>query len=277
MSNDTLGDRCKALEMMEAGRKAMPGLPLLARLDGRAFHTFTRGLERPFDPRLTRCMVDTTAFLIEDLDARVGYAQSDEITLAWYFPPDAIGSAYPFDGRWQKLASVLAGLASARFTKLIAQHLPDKAHLTPCFDCRVWQVPSVQEALEVFVWREDDAVKNSITMAASAFYSHRELHGKNSADKQELLFKKGINWNNYPVSFKRGTYLQRKTEDRVLTDEEWTRIPEKHRPPREQTFTRSRVVEMDFPPIRRISNAIAALFTSALPELRIEPPKETPP
>jgi tRNA(His) 5'-end guanylyltransferase len=130
----------------------------------------------------------------------------------------------------------------------------------------VWQVPTIQEALEVFVWREDDAVKNSISMAASVFYSHRELHGKNGSEKQELLFQKGVNWNNYPASFKRGTYLQRKTEDRVLTDEEWLRIPNEHRPSRDQTFSRSRVVELDLPPVRRITNAAATLFTGALPE-----------
>src|SRR5437868_6317488 len=114
MTQDTLGDRCKRFEMAEAGRKAMPGLPVLARLDGRAFHTFTRGLLRPYDTRMTHCMVETTRFLIEQLEACIGYTQSDEITLAWYEPPGST-TAYPFDGRFQKLTSVLAGLASARF------------------------------------------------------------------------------------------------------------------------------------------------------------------
>lgn len=273
---DTLGDRCKAMEMAEAGRKAMPGLPLLARLDGRAFHTFTQGLKRPFDERFKQCMGDTAARLLEDLDARVAYTQSDEITLAWYFPPGST-SAFPFDGRWQKLASVLAGVASARFTQLVAKHLPDKARFAPCFDCRVWQVPALQDALDVFVWREDDAVKNSITMAAQAFYSHREMHGKNSAEKQEMLFQKGVNWNNYPAEFKRGTYLQRRTENRTLTEEEWQAVPEKHRPPRGELFTRGCIVDLDLPPIRRIANAVEVLFADAEPELRPTQQKETTP
>ena len=267
MSQETLGDRCKRFEMAEAGRKAMPGLPLLARLDGRAFHTFTHGLTRPYDRRLSRCMIETTRFLIENLDARVGYTQSDEITLAWY-EPSGSEVAYPFDWRFQKLTSVLAGLASARFCQLTAAQLPEKAHRTPCFDCRVWQVPSPQEVLEVFIWREDDATKNSISMAASVHYSHRELHGKNSVEKQEMLFQKGQNWNDFPAAFKRGTYLGRRTAEQKLTDEEWKRIPEAHRPPREQVFTRSHIVELDLPPIRRLGNAVAVLLSAAAPQLR---------
>jgi tRNA(His) 5'-end guanylyltransferase len=267
MPNDALGDRCKHLEMAEAGRRAMLGLPLLARLDGRAFHTFTRGLARPFDARMTRCMVETTKFLVHDLQARVGYTQSDEITLCWY---EEAGSAtqYPFDGRFQKLCSVLAGLASARFCQLAGQLLPEKAEQVPCLDCRVWQVPTLKEALEVFVWREDDATKNSISMAACAFYSDRELHGKDSAEKQEMLFRKGQNWNDYPAAFKRGTYVQRRSVQRTLTNEEWSRIPEAHRPPRDQLLTRGVISELDLPPIRKLGNAIPVLFYAAEPEGR---------
>ena len=226
--------------MAEAGRRCMPGLPLLARLDGRSFHTFTRGLPRPYDERLTRCMIETTRALIQDLQPRIGYTQSDEITLLWYEAD--IKNSLPFDGRFQKLASVSAGLASARFVQLLLQHLPERADRTPCFDCRVWQVPSQKEALEVFLWREDDAVKNSITMAAGSFYSDRELHGKDSAEKQEMLFQKGKNWNDYPAAFKRGTYLQRRASERELTEEERLRIPEAHRPERGTKFLRSTVV-----------------------------------
>ena len=145
MSNDGLGDRCKDLEQREASRAAMRGLPLLARLDGRAFHTFTRGLTRPYDPAMSRCMIETARTLVEETQARVAYTQSDEITLAWYEPADA-ATTYLFDGRWQKLGSVLAGLASARFNQLVAEHLPAKAALLPHFDCRLWQVPTLTGA-----------------------------------------------------------------------------------------------------------------------------------
>src|SRR5690606_23998115 len=106
----TIGDRCKGYESAESHRHAMRGLPILARLDGRAFHTFTRGMARPYDPRMSRCMIETARFLVEEMHALVGYTQSDEITLVWYVD-SASRAEYPFGGRYQKLASVLAGLA----------------------------------------------------------------------------------------------------------------------------------------------------------------------
>ena len=111
MSNyetDPLGDRLKAIEMQEAGRKMMPDIPVVARLDGRAFHTFTRGMRRPFDIEMQRVMYLTAAALVEEFHPAVGYTQSDEITLVWDKP-------VLFDGRYQKLTSVLAGYASATF------------------------------------------------------------------------------------------------------------------------------------------------------------------
>ena len=264
MAKESLDERCKGFELAEAGRRAMRGLPLLARLDGRAFHTFTRGLPRPFDPGLSRAMIETARYLVQEMLALVAYTQSDEITLAWYEPVRS-ASAYAFDGRFQKLASVLAGMASARFGKLIGELVPSKASETPHFDCRVWQVPTLAEATEVFVWREDDATKNSITMAALTCYSDRQIEGKSSAEKQEMLFQKGINWNEYPAFFKRGTYIQRKAIARMLTDEERARIPEAHRPPPEALVERTHIAELELPPIRRIANAAAVLFEGAAP------------
>lgn len=267
MAKDGLGDRCKEYELAEAGRRAMRGLPLLARLDGRAFHTFTRDLRRPYEPGMSRAMIETTRYLVHEMTALVGYTQSDEITLAWFEPSQSV-SDYAFDGRFQKLASVLAGMASARFGKLVAEHLPQKADETPHFDCRVWQVPALADAADVFIWREDDATKNSITMAAGALYSDRELEGRNSSVKQEMLWQKGINWNDYPAFFKRGSYLQRRTFARTLTDEERARIPEAHRPAADATFQRSQVVELELPPVRKIANLSAVLFERADPIAR---------
>jgi tRNA(His) guanylyltransferase len=264
MANDSLGDRCKSLEQAEAGRRAMRGLPLLARLDGRAFHTFTRDLIRPYDVGMSRSMIETTRYLVHHMNALVGYTQSDEITLVWYEAPQST-SDYAFDGRFQKLASVLAGMASTVFYKQLLEHLPAKTGETPHFDCRVWQVPTLQEALDVFVWREDDATKNSITMAACAHYSDSELDGKHSGEKQELLWQKGVNWNDFPAFFKRGSYLQRRSFDRELSEEERNRIPEAHRPPLGKLFQRAQVVELDMPPIRKVANAAAVLFERADP------------
>jgi tRNA(His) guanylyltransferase len=262
MAKDGLAERCKAFELAEAGRRAMRGLPLLARLDGRAFHTFTRDLRRPYDHGMSTAMIETARHLVQEMTALVGYTQSDEITLAWFEPSQSV-SEYAFDGRFQKLASVLAGMASARFGQLLREHLPQKVAETPHFDCRVWQVPTLDDATEVFIWREDDATKNSISMAAGAHYSDAELDGKSSSAKQELLFQKGVNWNDFPPFFKRGTYLQRRTSTRELTDDERARIPERHRPPVGAAFQRTSVVELDLPPARKVANLSAVLFERA--------------
>jgi tRNA(His) 5'-end guanylyltransferase len=242
----------------------MRGLPLIARLDGRAFHTFTRDLSRPYEHGMSIAMIETARYLVQEMTPRICYTQSDEITLAW-FESSQSASDYAFDGRFQKLASVLAGMTSAKFGKLVIEHLPSKSIEVPHFDCRVWQVPTLHDAAEIFLWREDDAVKNSITMAASAYYSHRELDGKSGSVKQELLWQKGINWHDFPAFFKRGTYLQRRVFDRELTAEERERIPEAHRPPIGATFQRTQVVELDLPPARKITNLIDVLFERADP------------
>jgi tRNA(His) 5'-end guanylyltransferase len=256
------GDRIKMLEMAEAGRVALPRLPVLARLDGRAFHTFTRGFDRPFDPAMSAAMIATAKALVEEFDAACAYTQSDEITLAWLEPNI-------FDGRFQKLTSVVAGYTSVVFAAEIRERKSHLGKQVPCFDCRVWQVPTLQDVIDVFVWREDDATKNSITMAAQAYYSHKDLHGVDSAAKHELLFRKGVNWNDFPAHFRRGVYLKRVLEDRPLTEQEWLRIPEKKRPARDLLVRRSKVDVLDMPPIRKYLEADRVLLGVKLPEVEV--------
>jgi len=164
MKDMTIGDRMKLLEGEEAKRKFMPVLPICVRLDGKSFHSFCKGLKRPFDKRLSELMVDTTKFLVEESNALVGYTQSDEITLIIY-SEDYKSQVY-FDGRIQKIVSVLSSAATAFFNSKLSEYLPEKANLLPKFDCRAWQVPNKVEAVNVLVWREQDAIKNSISMAA---------------------------------------------------------------------------------------------------------------
>lgn len=260
----TIGDRCKEYEEL-TGSKLIRKLPTFARLDGRSFHSFTKGMKRPFDESFQKCMVETARALVEEFHPLICYTQSDEITMYWHFEDDISETTkMNFNGRIQKLVSVLAGFASSKFTQLVASvktnsKFADRVSKNPCFDCRVWQVPTKGDALEVFLWREDDATKNSITMAAQSVYSHKELHGKNSSDKQEMLFQKGINWNDYPSHFKRGIFLKRQNYTKETTIEKYEKIPLKKRP-KEMVVTRSHVIELDLGPIRQNLNFLDKVY-----------------
>lgn len=256
-----MGDRQKAFEVIEAGRRLVPGVPAIVRLDGRAFHTFTRGLLRPYDERLSRSMIETTKFLVKETHASVGYTQSDEISLA--FPNIDSKSEMMFNGKVQKLCSVLASLATAKFNFEIAQRIPEKAHCLPVFDARVWSLPNLDTAAEYFRWREADATRNSLTMAAHAYYGHKELHKVGHKEKHDMLHAKGINWNDYPAFFKRGVYVRRESMLRELTPEELSKIPEKHRPV--GPVHRTVLSELDLPPFDRIANMKDVLFLGAQP------------
>lgn len=267
---EAMGDRHKAFESRETMHRLMPGLPVLVRLDGRAFHTFTRGLARPYDERLSRSMIETTKYLVDHTHASVGYTQSDEISLA--YPNTDPNNQVMFDGRVQKLCSILAAMATAKFNQQILANIPEKAHLLPLFDARVYQYPTLDLAAESFVWRETDATRNSLTMAAHAYYSHKELHKAGYARKHEMLHAKGLNWNDYPDFFKKGTYVRREAVLKELTAAEMARIPEKHRPT--GPVMRSILRELVMPPITRVENINGVLFCGEEPKERAGSPAE---
>ena len=251
--NDSLGDRMKWYERRYS-QVAMPTIPIIARIDGRAFHTFTTGLARPYDPRLSELMVNTTRFLIQETDARCGYTQSDEISLVWF--TETPHSETFFGGEISKLISVVASLATAYFNKHLPVLLPEKREVLATFDNRVWELPNATEAANYFVWREKDATRNSISMAARSVYSHTECHKKKSAELQEMLFQKGINWNDYPNFFKRGTYVRRRSIERPFTPDELSNLPPQHhaRTNPGMVYKRSVVMAENFPPLTKIVN-----------------------
>lgn len=260
----TLGDIQKDYEKVRSGEKALAGLPVIARLDGRGFHNFTKGLKRPYDSDLSLCMQQTAAFLLDQSQADIVYTQSDEITLIWSNEGiDGKPLKVFFEGKYQKMISTLAALASVEFNRLIYQYLPEKYHLRPTFDCRIWQVPALRIAAENLLWRELDATKNSITMAASAYYSHKELEGKHSGDKHEMLFQKGINWNDYPDFFKKGSYFTKRKVMKSLGDTELERIPEQYRPT--GLIERSIIKELVIPKATSIMNLVDVYFNGAEP------------
>lgn len=261
MKYDELGMRMKGYEMAEAGRMLIPLLPVMVRLDGHGFHNFTRGLKRPYDERLSSIMVDTTKFLVDVTNACVGYTQSDEISLVIY--SETTQSQTFFNGRIQKLISLLAAMASVKFYQLVQERLPEKAKVSTTFDCRVWNVPNLTEAANTILWREFDASKNSISMAARAHFSHKEVDGKTGPEKQEMLFQRcGINWNDYPSFFKRGTYVQRRKLVRAFTSEEIDKLPAKHAARTNPLLIveRTEIRELELEKLSSIVNREAVLF-----------------
>lgn len=269
MKNDDFGNRMKAYECIETDRRFIPLLPVYVRIDGRSFSNFTRGLDRPYDLNISQAMLTTTQFLVEETHARIGYTQSDEISLVWQ--QDNYDSEIFFAGKIQKMVSVLASLATARFNHFCLENsvLADRARkLLPVFDCRAFQLPNRTEAANAFLWREKDATKNAISMAARSVYSAKQLFEKSSSDMQEMLFQKGINFNDYPDFFKRGRFVRRVVEERTLTEEERGRIPELHRPPADQKFLRSRVDVIPMPVFTKVINREAVIFDGAEPEVQ---------
>lgn len=263
MDKTELGDRMKIYEVAETNRRLMPLLPVYARIDGRSFSKFTKGMKRPYDEDMQNAMIETTKYLVDETHASMGYTQSDEISLVWY--SDELKSQLFFDGKIQKVNSTLSALASVKFMELATVCWPDRVKKRlPTFDCRVFNLPTLQEAVNCFVWREHDCTKNSITMAASVYYSHKQLMNKNSSDKQDMLMDKDVNWNDYPASFKRGTYVRRQTVLKELDAETLANIPEEHRPEGGKVM-RSEVVIVDMPPITQVVNRVGVFFGGDFP------------
>lgn len=257
---DELGDRHKKFEAMTES-KLMPGLPVIIRLDGRAFHTFTKGMKRPYDPTMSYCMIDTTKYLVHHLGANFGYCQSDEITLG--FRNDDIKTEMMFGGRVQKLVSISAAMASVEFNKQILSNMPEKVRMAPIFDARVFQYPTLALATENVLWRELDATRNSLTMACHAHFPQSQLFKVGFKGKHDLLHTIGINWNDYPAFFKRGTYVSKRVELKELTLDELARIPEKYRPT--EPVLRNVVEKMVMPIFTTVENKIGVLFYNEMP------------
>lgn len=238
-AHDTLGNRLKAYEYLPTSRQLMPNTPVYARIDGRAFHTFCRGLEKPFSKAFIEVMQETCKFLVEETNACLGYVQSDEISLGW----ENIVKA-PFDGRVQKLESNLASLASSKFVHCIESFHSGSLHINddidrlwhrletnlPSFDCRVFNVPTMTELANAFLWRENDAIRNSILGMAYHMFSEQEVFKKNTDELVHMMRMKGYCfYEDTDPAFMRGTFYHRENYLKKLTDEEVSKIPESQR------------------------------------------------
>ena len=264
--NDDLGDSQKAFEALSpANTNLMRGLPTVCRLDGRGFHNFTKKMDRPFDAQMHDLMVKTTYILAEETNALIAYTQSDEITLIL----DGDKELY-FNGRLFKMISSLSALSSSYFNAN-KNNIIDYAKMPntlATFDCRIYQVPNKQEAVNSLVFRELDCLKNAISMAASHYFSHQQLQGKSGKEKQEMLFSVcNINFNDYPNWCKRGTYIQKKKIIRLFSTTEIESLPEKHqaRTNPDLKIERQDFIVCDWKPLIKMSNKIECVFNGADP------------
>ena len=175
----------------------------IIRIDGKAFHTYTKNLTRPFDDTLINDINNTALSLCRCIQgAKFAYMQSDEISIL-LTDFDTLETAAWFDGNIQKMVSVSASMATAFFNK---RRKEDNVAL---FDSRVFQITNEIEVANYFIWRQMDCVRNSIQSVAQSMFSHKELNGKSTEELQEMMFAKGTNWNNLAPGYKRGRIVHR--------------------------------------------------------------------
>jgi tRNA(His) 5'-end guanylyltransferase len=226
MSNkkDSLGDRMKENYENRAKTYLTRRTPVIIRLDGKAFHTFTRGLKKPYDEIFHNTMNATMKYLCENIQGcKLGYTQSDEITLL-LTDYDTIDTSAWFDNNVQKICSVSASMATMAFNRFFTKffiHRKDESKEyiqtlfnkidIAMFDSRCFNIPK-DEVTNCFIWRQQDATRNAIQMLGQCNFSHKELHGKSCNDIQDMLMlQKGINFNDMPTEFKRGVCCVKET------------------------------------------------------------------
>ena len=235
MKKDSLGDRMKQYEGIPK-ISLMRRNPVIIRIDGKAFHTFTRGFQRPFDDILIESMQETMKYLCENIQGcKLGYCQSDEISLL-ITDYETINTAAWFDYQVQKMCSIAASMATLAFNRVFSkmfykwgnENLPDwdmggtnkpvdekliklcniyesASEKGAIFDARCFSIPK-EEVCNYFIWRQQDATRNSIQMVAQANFSHKQLQNKSCDELQEMLWQeKNINWNDFETVKKRGS------------------------------------------------------------------------
>lgn len=234
MTKDDLGNRMKDNYENRSKTYLVRRMPVIIRIDGKAFHTFTRGLKKPFDDILIKAMQETTKYLCENIQGcKLGYTQSDEITLL-LTDFEKLNTDAWFDYSVQKMCSIAASMATLAFNKAFEKNVQDfddninnreiseisneynlnkkyldilkrKLSSGALFDARAFNIPK-EEVCNCFIWRQQDATRNAIEMVGHANFSTKELHKVNCNQIQEKLWQeKGINFNDFETYKKRGS------------------------------------------------------------------------
>lgn len=224
---DELGDRMKE-NYENRTRIFLPRRTYtIIRIVGKAFHTYTKGLNRPFDEKFIEDMDETACFLCKKIQGAIfAFVQSDEISILLTDFKRNTTNAW-FDGNIQKIVSVSASLATAKFNQLRQlRYIKEKfdsgiINVTyrwmelleekkiASFDSRTFSIPQTYEVINYFIWRQQDTVRNSIQSVAQTLYRDKELENKNVNIQQEMIFQKGINWNDYSAKLKRGRFIEK--------------------------------------------------------------------
>ncbi len=228
MKYDAISTRMKAYESVPNIRLTRR-TPVIIRLDGKSFHTWTKGCDRPFDNELHYLMMETSKALCFGIqNAQFAYTQSDEISIL-LTDYAKLETDQWFDGKIQKIVSISAAMATAVFNMTILndEELKVKFAFKPAalFDARVFNIPK-EEVNNYFIWRQQDATRNSIQMLGQANFSHKELQKKSTSNIQDMLMEKdNINWNDLDIWKKRGSCIVRTPPHMSYTWDEDKEIP----------------------------------------------------
>ena len=238
--HDDLGTRMKEFYEQVPKTRLVRRMPVAIRIDGKAFHTFTKGFQKPFDEVLIKTMQETTKYLCENIQGCVfGYTQSDEITLILVDYKKLDTSAW-FDYEVQKLCSISASMTTMAFNKFFYENVRkfsfnrteapardkllntylDAIKKGAMFDARCFNIPK-EEVTNLIYWRQLDASRNSIQMVGQANFSHKELQNKTCNMIQDMLMtQKGINWNDLPTYQKRGSCCIKDYHERIIYEQD---------------------------------------------------------
>ena len=243
MIKDEIGIRMKTFYEEPAKHKLIRRTPVAIRIDGKAFHTFTKGMKKPFDENMTKSMQKTLKYLCENIQGCVfGYTQSDEITLI-LIDYQNINSSSWFDYEVQKITSVSASMATLAFNRFFAECVKkieneyyeawntskeDDKYIEvlhkaqekgAMFDSRCFNIPK-EEVANLLYWRQLDAIRNSVKSVGYANFKHNELNKKNCEDVKKMLLEKAIDWNEYSTDVKRGSCcIKKDTECKAMNGE----------------------------------------------------------
>ena len=239
---DSLGDRMKENYENRSKTYLVRRMPVIIRLDGKAFHSFTKGFNRPYDKIFHTAMNETTKYLCENIQGcKLGYTQSDEITLL-LTDYDTLTTDAWFGYAVQKMCSISAAMATMAFNYYFQKLVNDKYNCNDwpslpywgkaidkddfgyfkmaMFDSRCFNIPEL-EVTNCFLWRQQDATRNAIQMLGQCNFSHKELQNKSCNDIQDMLMtQKSINFNDMPTEFKRGVCCHRDENGKWFLDKE---------------------------------------------------------